>query len=215
MNTDISQTISDERRRVIQQIVGVFMYYARAVDGTMLCEANKLASKQARPTADVERDAYQLLHYAGTKPMAAVTFRPSDMKLRITSDASYNSEQGARSRAAGYFDLIKHQEDPYAEPLNGNILVLSQLIDCVVASAAEAEYAALFINGQEGIRIRATLTDLGYPQDCTPIYTDNQCAEGLANKSINMKRSKAMDMRYHWTQDKVSQHTYSVERRKR
>ena len=80
----------------------------------------------------------------------------------------------------------------------------------VVASAAEAEYAALFINGQEGIRIRATLADLGYPQVCTPIYTDNQCAEGLANRSINMKRSKAMDMRYHWTQDKVAQRTYSV-----
>ena len=80
----------------------------------------------------------------------------------------------------------------------------------MVASAAEAEYAALFMNGQEGIRIRATLADLGYPQECTPIYTDNQCAEGLANRSINMKRSKAMDMRYHWTQDKVAQRTYSV-----
>ena len=209
-NIDMSPQISDERRRIIQQVVGVFMYYSRAVDSTMLCETNKLASKQARPTSDVERDTYQLLHYASTKPLAAVTFHRSDMKLRITSDASYNSEQGARSRAAGYFDLINSQDDPYTQPLNGSILVQSQLIDCVVASAAEAEYAALFINGQEGIRLRATLTDLGYPQECTPMFTDNKCAEGLANRSINMKRSKAMDMRYHWTQDQVAQRTYSV-----
>ena len=61
------------------------------------------------------------------------------------------------------------------------------------------------MNGQEVIRLRATLTDLGYPQDCTPIFTDNECAEGLANRSINMKKSNAMDMGYHWTY-KIKQH---------
>ena len=94
--------------------------------------------------------------------------------------------------------------------MNGNILVLSQLINCVVASAAEAEYATIFINGQKGMRIRTILQDMGYPQQSTIIYTDNQCASGLANKSINMKRSKALDMRFHWTQDKVNLETYKV-----
>jgi hypothetical protein len=51
---------------------------------------------------------------------------------------------------------------------------------------------------------------MGYQQQSTIIYTDNQCAEGLANKTINMKRSKAMGMRFHWTQDKVKQGTYKV-----
>jgi hypothetical protein len=208
--TDDSEPITQNQQRNIQQIVGVFMYYARAVDCTMLCEVNKLASKQSKPTVNVERDTYQLLNYAATWPMAAVTFTPSDMKLRIISDAAYNSEQGARSRAAGIFDLTRNAPEPYDEPMNGNVLVQSQLIDCVVASAAEAEYAALFLNAQEGIRIRNTLTDLGYPQACTPMFTDNKCAEGLSNQSINMKRSKAMDMRFHWVKDKVKQGTYSV-----
>ena len=126
-----------------------------------------------------------------------MTFKPSDMQLRIISDEAYNSEQGARSRAAGIFDLIRNTKEPYDEPMNGNVLIQSRLIDCVVASAAEAEYAALFLNAQEGMTLRNTLTDLGHPQACTPMFTDNKCADGFANQSMNMKRSKVMDMRFH------------------
>ena len=45
-------------------------------------------------------------------------------------------------------------------------------------SAAEAEYAPLFILAQEGECLQRILDNLGYPQAPTLILCDNQCAVG-------------------------------------
>ena len=73
----------------------------------------------------------------------------------------------------------------------------------MVDSAAAAEYAALFICAQFATSLRLSLAELGYPQSATPITCDNECAVGIANKSLTHKRSKTIDMRYHWVQDHV------------
>jgi hypothetical protein len=156
-----------------------------------------LASRQAKPTETVEEEARHLLQYAATYPISITTFRATDMKLRISSDASYNSEEIARSRAGGHHDLIDNVEDPYLEPINGAIICISFLISCIVASVAEAEYAAIFINAQMGVIIRMTLEELGKPQGPTPIYTDNQCAQQIASDTITLPKSKSMVMRFH------------------
>ena len=74
-----------------------------------------------------------------------------------------------------------------------------------MASAAEAEVGALFVNGQDAIPLRNTLIELGHPQPPTPIQTDNSTAAGFANDTIKQKRSKAMDMRFYWIKDRVEQ----------
>jgi hypothetical protein len=132
------------------------------------------------------------------------------MKLKIASDASYNSETRARSRAAGYYYLDNNNKADTDTTINGNILVVSQLIDVVVSSAAEAEYAALFINGKTGLAIRNTLKDLGYTQGNTIIETDNVCAQGIANETNNIRKAKSMDMRFHWIRDQRRQGTYMI-----
>jgi hypothetical protein len=53
--------------------------------------------------------------------------------------------------------------------------------------------------------LRVTLTELGNTQPPTPLRTDNSIAFGILNKTIKQKRSKAMDMRYHWLTDRVRQ----------
>ena len=58
---DNSPALSAERKTRIQQIIGTFLYYARAVDPTMLTAINKIASQQANPTENVELAALNLL----------------------------------------------------------------------------------------------------------------------------------------------------------
>ena len=74
-----------------------------------------------------------------------------------------------------------------------------------MASAAAAEYGALFLNGQAAVLIRTTLIEMHHTQPPTPIQVDNSIAVGIANKSIKQKRSKAVDMRFHWIQDRILQ----------
>jgi hypothetical protein len=65
--------ISAEAKTRIQQIVRMFLFYARNVDPTMLCAVNKLASKQAVPTADTATQADVVLKHAYRYPDATVT----------------------------------------------------------------------------------------------------------------------------------------------
>ena len=58
------------------------------------------------------------------------------------------------------------------------------MIACIVASAAEAELAAGFQQAQIAVRLRNTLTDLGYPQLPILLLIDNTVAIGLANDII-------------------------------
>jgi hypothetical protein len=48
--------------------------------------------------------------------------------------------------------------------LNGAFHTLCSILRFVVASGAEAELGALFLNCQEGMIFKATLEDLGHPQ---------------------------------------------------
>jgi hypothetical protein len=84
------------------------------------------------------------------------------------------------------------------------------IIPCVVASAGEAEFAALFATGQHAASLRTTLSDMGYPQEPTIIMCDNTSAIGIAPDSIKQKRSKAIDMRFHWIRDRVRQDQFII-----
>ena len=79
-----------------------------------------------------------------------------------------------------------------------------------MASAAEAEYVALFLNGQAAVLVRTTLIEMHHPNPPTPIQVENSTAVEIANNSIKQKRSKAMDMRFHWIQDRILQEHFNV-----
>jgi hypothetical protein len=40
-----------------------------------------------------------------------------------------------------------------------------------------------------------------HPQFPTPVQTDNSIAEGIIHLRVQPKRTKAMDMRFHWLRD--------------
>jgi hypothetical protein len=134
------------------------------------------------------------------------------MILHVESDASYLSEPEAKSRAAGFHYLSqdpKGENIPHPE-INGAVLVTSKIIKETVSSAAEAELAALFHNGQDAYSLRIALEEMNHPQPPTPIQTDNSTAAGLANDSIKQKRSKAMSMRWFWIRDKVKDNIFNI-----
>ena len=157
---DTSPTLNQTDITFIQEVIGVFLYYARTVDPTMLAPLNKLASRQARPTEKLLREVHHFLQYAATWPSAELVFVPSDMRLAIWSDASYLSESDSRSRAGGHHSLTD-QGDFTKAPLNGAIEAISTILPMVVSAASEAEVGALFLNAQAAASTRATLLDLG------------------------------------------------------
>ena len=147
----------------------------------------------------------QLLDYCVTNPNAMTRYHASDMCLHVHSNASYLSESEARSRAGSFFYLSNQQKDPNVTPcaesdlppLNGSILVLSSIIKSVLSSVSEAELGALFYNSKEAAPLCIALEEFGNPQPTTPIQTDTITASGISNDTVEQRRSKSIDMRFH------------------
>ena len=193
--TDDSPLLSTTDKTYIQQVLGVILYYGRAVDSTVLVALSSIASMQATPTELTMELIKILLDYVATHPDAILTYEKSDMVLAVHSDASYLSEPGARSRAGGHFFMSSNVDDP---PNNGAVLNMSNIIKSVMSSAAEAELGALYINACEAVAMRQLLEEMGHKQPPTPMQTDNSTALGVVTNNIQPRRTKAMDMRFHW-----------------
>ena len=56
--------------------------------------------------------------------------------------------------------------------------------------------------------MRYMLQQLGRPQGCTPIKTDNSTAHNFVYDNINLKTSKSWDMRVYWLRDREDQKPY-------
>jgi len=199
---DSSPPATKEEEKYIRQVVGVLLYNGRAVDSTILIGLSSLAAAQSLPTVYTLYLVKWLLDYAATNPDAILTYEKSDMVLAIHSDASYLSEPSARSRVGGHFFCSSDVDDP---PDNGAILNISKILKAVMSSAAEAELGALYINAREAIPMRQLLEEMGHKQPAAPIQTDNSTALGVVTNNIQPRRTKAMDMRFHWLHCRDSQ----------
>ena len=71
---DATPKVDEDKKKFIQQVTGTFLYYARAVNCTMLCALGSLASQQANPTQKTMERVRQFLDYAASNPDAVITF---------------------------------------------------------------------------------------------------------------------------------------------
>ena len=122
---DDSDPLSKQDKKFVMQVTGTFLFYARAIDSTMLPALSSIASEQNAPTKNTMKKVKRFLDYAASQEEAIITYRASDMVLSIHSDASYLSERNARSRAGGHHYL---SDDTPSPPNNGAILNISQII---------------------------------------------------------------------------------------
>ena len=178
--------------KCIHEILRTLLFYAHAMDNTMLTTIGAIATQQSKGTKQTMQAIVQLLNYCATHPNAVICFHASDMILWVESDASYLSEPKSRSSAGGFHYLSNR---PASLPtttdkpplLNGPINVVCHIMRKVLSSAAETELGALFYNCKEACPIHTTLEELGHPQPPMPIQTDNSTAAGIANNTIKQK----------------------------
>ena len=191
----------------LQQIIGMFLFYGRAVDPTLLTALSKLSSAQATATDATKCACHQFLDYCATHPISTICYHASDMVLKLHSDSLYLNAVGARSHQGGHF-FLGNKSNP--DILNGAILHLTAIMKMVLSSAAEAEFGALFHNTKEATPLHTTLEELGHPQPPTPILVDNSTAIGLANDTITQRCSHAIDMHFYWIRDRINQNQFHV-----
>jgi hypothetical protein len=172
--------------KFIQEVTGVFIFLAQAINGCLLPALSTLAPKQASPTEETMRKCKLFLDCMATEPETILTYHhASDMVLAVNSDASYLSEPGSLSRVGGNFFMAGHEKIPEN---NGAVLNISTIMKHVLASAAEAEIRGLSTNVKEAIPIQPPM----------PIQPNNSTAHSLISNKIQPKALKSMEMQFNF-----------------
>lgn len=118
-------------------------------------------------------------------------------------DSDYANDIGTRRSTSGYLFEIG----------NGAVTWSSRRQKCVSLSTMEAEYVAACEASKEAVWIRNLLQDLN-PRICSDPITlkvDNQGAIRLAMNQDYHKRTKHIDIRYHYIREKLEDNAIAVE----
>lgn len=108
-------------------------------------------------------------------------------------DADYGGDLDTRRSRSGYIFQFG----------SGLIAWSSQSQKCTAQSTTEAEYIAACMATKEAIWLRRLLHNIGYPQpDPTPLFGDNQSAIRLLKNPEYHKRTKHIDIQYHFIREK-------------
>ena len=145
----------------IQKVIGTLIYYARAIDSTILMEINAISAAQFGTTTTAATVAW-LLDYAATYPDATVRYNASQMIFRIYSNESYQSETKSRS-CAGINLFLGSPKYNDTNINNCAIHTTSEIIKNVMSEASKAKCAATFINCKTAAPLCITLKEMGHP----------------------------------------------------
>jgi hypothetical protein len=85
---DRSEKVSPTLVTELQAIIGTLLYYARAVDPTLLLIANELASQQANATRRILNAANRALSYCAAFSNNQIVYHACDMALHVFADAT-------------------------------------------------------------------------------------------------------------------------------
>ena len=203
---DKSNQLDKKGTKLIQAIVGKFLYYARAIETPTLVALNEIGTQQAAPTENTKKEAQWLMDFLSHHSNGKIRYFAGNMQLAVDSDASYLVAPGAKSRYAGhlYLQSSPNRLNYNSAPHNAAIHTECKILKNIVCSAAEAECGGLFHNAQIAIGLRRTLEAIGHPQQVTRIKTDNKTANSFVHASMKIKRSKTWDMRYHWLREQAT-----------
>ena len=157
VETNTLAPLSKSKIKHVQDIVGTLLYYAWAINPTLLAALSAIATRQANGTRAVADACHQLLYYVAMHPNAGLCYHACNMILAIHMDVSYLSEMGGKSPAAGHFYLTNQNNKDFK---NGAVLMLSAIIKHVMSSASKAKLAALYYGCKISAPLHTTLKEI-------------------------------------------------------
>jgi hypothetical protein len=199
---DLSKPLPDEKiidASKYQQIIGSLLYIAQMTRPDILFVVTTLAKRNSSASERHWNAAIRVLRYLFHTSDICHQITASEIKPVIWVDASYGGDQEAGRSHTGTVTCIGENAIGWS----------SRRQDIVAISTTEAEYIALTCGAQEAVWIKALLNELGI--DTVPmVMTDNDGAKKLAQNPGFHRRTKHINIRYHYIRNQLSQGELTV-----
>jgi hypothetical protein len=178
-----------------QSVIGALLYLAIHTRPDLAYVVNYLSRFNHQPTFKACKALIRVLVYLRGSKSKGLLFDGDDLDLTCLSDSDWAGDVDTRKSTSGY--VLFGAGAPIAW--------MSKLQPVVAISSMEAEYIAAFYAMQEIIWIKGLMGELGFDySDPIVLLIDNQSAIKLATNPVYHKRSKHIDIKYHWIREKVA-----------
>ena len=102
--------IHKKKVSLLQHICRKFLYYAQAINSTMMHTLNDVVLQVTTGTMKTEEAQAYFLNYCATNPDASIIYYASDMIIRGDSDAVYLVASKAQNRNKAYIFIGNKDE---------------------------------------------------------------------------------------------------------
>lgn len=179
-----------------KQLVGCFMYIT-VTRPDMMCVVCLLSRFMANPREDHMLAAKRVLRYLkGTLDLGIFYKRGSDLEVRAYTDSDYAGDADDRRSTSGYVFLLS----------GAAVCWSSRKQEIVTLSSTEAEYIAATNCACHCVWIKGIMEQNFHEQcNCMEIYCDNTSSIKLSRNPVMHRRTKHIDVRYHYIRDLTNQ----------
>ena len=192
--TPYTGPVNPERRQRFQTVIGSLLYIMLGTRPDIAFAVTKLSQFTVNPSQEhLDKALYICQYLAGTKNYALTYYGKSGMGIIACCDSDWANDSSRRS-VTGYFLKLA----------NGVFSWQSRAQKTVAHSATEAEYMALSDCSRQVVWIKNLLEEVGYDLNALPICSDNQGAIFLSSNPVQEKRTKHIDIRYHYIREVVA-----------
>jgi len=191
-SSEEAKSLSKSETTLYQVLVGSLMFAMTMCRPDIAFTVGLLARRMATPRRYDATLAKRCLRYLICTPLLGILFhfdaQPQPGLLAYV-DSDWANDPIKRKSTTGYVTVYN----------GAPISWLSALQAIIALSSTAAEYVALTDCCREIHYLRELLEFLRRAEpEPTPIYEDNQGAIDLSKTSAHHKRSKHIDVRYHW-----------------
>lgn len=204
IETKLSVTKSEVCSKTLpyQELIGSIMYLAVLTRPDIVFSVNYLS--QFNNCFNEEHWAYakRVLRYLKkTKKLCLIFTASGNSELQAYVDADWASNPIDRKSYTGYFFM-----------LSGGAVSWETKKQCTVAlSSTEAEYMGISDCCKEAIYLRYLQNEITNKLYTITVYNDNQSALKLSANPVFHKRSKHIDVRYHFCREKIADNIVKME----
>lgn len=194
---DVEPT-SEEQRYLdnfpYRNLLGALLYLAMNTRPDIAYAVGVLARYGNKPTVESCALMVHLLQYVRGTVDKGIRFSGDSFDMHIFTDADWAGDQVTRKSTTGFVVFAA----------GGPISWQSKLQATVATSSMQSEYQALYAGMQEIVWLRGVLAELDLAMsEPTPFFLDSQSAQDLATNPVYHKRSKHIEIKYHWVREHV------------
>lgn len=176
--------------------VGTLLYLSNKTRPDISYQIGYCSRHQNIPNQNDWNNIKTILRYIKGTVSKGITYFKDDGVLRAYTDSSFADDPDTRKSTSGYVIFYN----------GGPVTWCSRKQSIVALSSTEAEFVAGAECCKELLYVKSLIQEITDENLITEMRVDNQSAIWLMKNGIMNRRSKHIDVRYHFLKEKIDEH---------